>query len=505
MRAYRDRSVVTPIATSSRSSTRGRVIPYDWKTEVPGVFARHADECPVRNGHPCTCGPLGYRASIREWETNRRVLSPNFPAPEEAQAWLRDQRESLQAAGRVALESGDLGAVVEEFLKAAEDGRVADPSGERYSSDTLRELRGALSYVAAELGGMNIEDVDRIRVEHLVDRLQRSGLGATRVDSVVAGLHALFSYAVERDLVPTDPVGDLKFQGTAPTGGGALQAGSDASRAPSANRAGAWPATLASDDLGPPHQSPPPRPAAGNKTRRQRSTGPTLDAVTRQFLRAADEGSVDRRPGEPYTDETLLELRGAMSYVHDRLRAMAIRDIRRRHIQKLVDDLRAVGLPSSVVATVVESLRSLYAFAIQRNLVDFSPVVELTMPQDDYSGDVRATWSQAPRPPWPSSATPPATPPPTAAPTPPYVPPYSPTPGQPSPGPQSTPGQSQAPPYAPNWDYYRSQVRQTLAPTAAMMALGGRVVTWTTRLALIAFVLLVLVLARELGLASLIP
>jgi hypothetical protein len=37
-----------------------------------------------------------------------------------------------------------------------------------------------------------------------------------------------------------------------------------------------------------------------------------------------------------------------------------------------------------------------------------------------------------------------------------------------------------------------------------MLALGGRVVTWATRLALAAFVLLVLVLARELGLFELV-
>ena len=53
-------------------------------------------------------------------------------------------------------------------------------------------------------------------------------------------------------------------------------------------------------------------------------------------------------------------------------------------------------------------------------------------------------------------------------------------------------------------DFYGSEAREAFAPTGAMLALGGRVVSWTTRLALIAFVLLVLVLARELGLFELI-
>jgi hypothetical protein len=207
-----------------------------------------------------------------------------------------------------------------------------------------------------------------------------------------------------------------------------------------------------------------------------------------KFLRAADEGSLDRRPGEPYTFEALLDLRGAMSYVDDRLRAMELGEIRRRHVQKLVDDLRSVGLPPAVVAVVVDSLRALYAFAIQRNLVDFSPVVELTMPlHDDGSGDDTATWSQVPAAPSP----PPPLPPPPL--------PTRPAPAQPAAPTQPPHAQPQQ---APN--FYGSEGREAYAPTGAMMALGGRVVSWVTRLALITFLLLVLVLARELGLFELI-
>ena len=520
------------------------IIAYDWKTEIPGVFARHADDCPVRNGRPCTCGPLAYRASIREWETNRRMLSPDFPTAGEAKAWLRDQRASLEAAGRVALESGNLGAVVEELLHAAEKGRVADPNGGRYPPDELRELRGALSYVATELGGMNIEDILPSDVEHLVERLRDSGLSAGRVDSVVAGLHALFSFAIERDLVATDPVGDLTSQWAAPertdnqsrstttrsASDAAIpepgQPGVGAKRLSPRKRAVSWPAAPppapapassgerpGADGAGSEPATPPVRRASANRSRRPRSAGPTLDAVVRQFLRAADEGSIDRRPGEPYTPETLLDLRGSMSYVDDRLRAMAVREIRRRHVQKLVDDLRSVGLPASVVVTVVESLRALYAFAIQRNVVDFSPVVELSMPlDDDRAGDDAATWSHAPAPrparptaaPYSVTAPPYATTPPSyaAQPAPAQQAPAAAAPGQPPLHQQ--PAQPQ-PPYAPDWEFSGSRVRETLAPTTAMMALGGRVVSWTTRLALVAFVLLVLVLARELGLTSLIP
>jgi hypothetical protein len=350
------------------------VIPYDWKTEIPGVFARHADDCPVRNGRACTCGPLAYRAGVREWETNRRVLSPDFAAPAEAQAWLREQRSAHQDAGGVALDTGDLGT----------------PDGTATSSP------------------------------------------------------------------------------------------------PSA--AASW-------------RAPAPRRPAGGRQRQRRSKGPDLDAVIRDFLQAADAGGVDRRLGEPYAFEALLDLRGAMSYVDAELRAMAIADVRRRHIQKLVDDLRAAGLPSSIVMTVVDSLRALYAFAIQNDLVDFSPVVELGMPAEDDGAEDDGTWSHAP-----------PAPPPPAQPAPFPYPPATATQSQPPP-PGFPPEQTsstfgaplQPPPHGPDWQLYGAGAREApAAPTSAMLALGGRVMTWTTRLALVAFALLVLILARELGLTQLI-
>ena len=242
------------------------------------------------------------------------------------------------------------------------------------------------------------------------------------------------------------------------------------------------------------------RPAAG-APRRRRSARPSLDSVIRDFLRAIDEGRIDRRPNEPYTFETLLDVRGAMSYVDEALREMVLADIRRRDVQRLVDDLSSRGLPASLVVTVVESLRALYAFAIQRDLVDFSPVVELGMPVDDYDAEEDATWSQVRLTPPPAVA-PPAAPyafHPFAQPPAPTPPPASTAPPQPPPTPH------QPPRTEPDWEFHDPPPREPITPTSAMVALGGRVVTWTTRLALVVFVLLVLVLARELGLTALIP
>lgn len=191
---------------NSKSAGRAIAIAYDWKTEIPGVFARHDDSCPVRNGRHCACGVLGYRASVRDWEANRRILSPQLATVAEARAWLADQLAALQALRGVAIDGRELGDVVDELLEAAQEGRVRDRWGREYTREGVRELRSALSYVDAELGLLNVADVRRTDVQGLVDRLVGSGLALVRVYDVVDALETLYAYAIDNDIVGHSPV-----------------------------------------------------------------------------------------------------------------------------------------------------------------------------------------------------------------------------------------------------------------------------------------------------------
>jgi hypothetical protein len=183
-------------------------VPYDWKTELAGIFSRHADNCRIRDGFECTCGPQGYRSSIREWETNRRSVSPLFETVHEALAYQRDQVAGQTAAQGLALDRGELGALIDEFVQAAEDG-MTGPNGERYTRDRVRALRGALSYVDSELGTMDVQDVRRRHVQALVGQLRSSGLSPERVSAVVDALRDLYTYAIRRELVGFSPVVEL--------------------------------------------------------------------------------------------------------------------------------------------------------------------------------------------------------------------------------------------------------------------------------------------------------
>jgi hypothetical protein len=196
------------------TTTGSGELAYDWKTELPGVFSRHADSCPVRDGGEDSCGPLGYRASVRDWQTNRRTVSPMFETAVEAVTWQRDQLVSETPERDSTVGRANLGALIDEYLQAAEDGLVRDPTGERYTREGLRALRGALSYAESELGSMNVQDIRRRHVQSLVDQLNGSGVVPARVTSVIAALADLYTYAIRRELVGFSPVVELELPQT---------------------------------------------------------------------------------------------------------------------------------------------------------------------------------------------------------------------------------------------------------------------------------------------------
>ena len=97
-------------------------------------------------------------------------------------------------------------AVVDAFLASATAGRTLNRSGRPYMPSALRDLRGILeSHVVPRLGAMPLGEVRRHDVQALVDRLGADGLSESRIRSVVSAVRALYGYAIERDLAPSNP------------------------------------------------------------------------------------------------------------------------------------------------------------------------------------------------------------------------------------------------------------------------------------------------------------
>ena len=99
-----------------------------------------------------------------------------------------------------------LSTTTDEFLRAAADGLTRDPSGVRYSSATLEDLRIALrGHVAEELGDIPLSALRRWQVQAIVNELADAGLAPRRMRAIVAALRALTRYAREQGLLDEDP------------------------------------------------------------------------------------------------------------------------------------------------------------------------------------------------------------------------------------------------------------------------------------------------------------
>jgi hypothetical protein len=147
------------------------------------------------------------------------------------------------------------------------------------------------------------------------------------------------------------------------------------------------------------------------RPRHARTAAPARDAITvsaavDEFVESAEAGRALNRSGRPYKPSALRDLRGILEYhVAQDLGDLPLRDVRREHVQALVDRLGADGLSESRIRSVISALRALYGYAIERAHVEFNPADGLVMPQADEPApagerDATSTWSDRLGEPW---------------------------------------------------------------------------------------------------------
>jgi hypothetical protein len=153
------------------------------------------------------------------------------------------------------------------------------------------------------------------------------------------------------------------------------------------------------------------RPAGAATTLRSGDDAITVAAAVEAFVEAARDGRALNRSGRPYKPSALRDLRGILEYhVALELGDMPLRDVRREHIQALVDRLGADRLSESRIRSVISALRALYGYAIERGHVEFNPADGLVMPGADepapsverestarWSDRLDGLWQNAPR------------------------------------------------------------------------------------------------------------
>jgi hypothetical protein len=153
---------------------------------------------------------------------------------------------------------------------------------------------------------------------------------------------------------------------------------------PTGSRAATTTAARAVVPPRPPTRSPPPSAPPEEEV--------SVSAVIDEFIEAAEDGRAGNRSGRRYRPSALRDLRGILRYhvAHD-IGHMRLRDVRRRHVQALVDRLAAEGLSESRIRSVISAVRALYGYAIDRRYVELSPATGLVLPSEEAGFDEDGT------------------------------------------------------------------------------------------------------------------
>ncbi len=110
------------------------------------------------------------------------------------------------------------------------------------------------------------------------------------------------------------------------------------------------------------------------------SSSMRVSAAIEAYLAAIESGSALNKHGRRYKPSAIRDLRGALEgHVKDAFGGHRLTDVRRGDVQRLVDKLTPAK-SGSRVRTVVNAVRSLYAWAQDRELVDHDPASRVRLP-----------------------------------------------------------------------------------------------------------------------------
>jgi integrase len=100
-----------------------------------------------------------------------------------------------------------------------------------------------------------------------------------------------------------------------------------------------------------------------------------------RFLLAIRDGTALNKRGKPYKKSATRTIEGALrGHIEQELGPLPLDKVRRGQVQTLVDEMVAEGLSGSRIRNVLNALRSLYTYAIARELAQDSPINNVLLP-----------------------------------------------------------------------------------------------------------------------------
>lgn len=110
------------------------------------------------------------------------------------------------------------------------------------------------------------------------------------------------------------------------------------------------------------------------------AAGPRLDDARHRFIVAARDGVALNKWGRRYRARAVEDLESSLGRLPGWLARRRLGDVRRGDVQRVVDELVRDGLSGSRVRSIVNSLRSLYRWAQDRELAAHDPAARVRVP-----------------------------------------------------------------------------------------------------------------------------
>jgi site-specific recombinase XerC len=119
---------------------------------------------------------------------------------------------------------------------------------------------------------------------------------------------------------------------------------------------------------------------------------PSVGEMIDEFLDAVDDGFARDRYGRPFSAEAAQEMHWSLGgHVGEELGAMGLSDLRRSDIEALIYQLADGGVPRRRLRALAKSVRALYDYAAELDVVRHNPAERLAIPDEDEAEQPTAT------------------------------------------------------------------------------------------------------------------
>jgi hypothetical protein len=122
----------------------------------------------------------------------------------------------------------------------------------------------------------------------------------------------------------------------------------------------------------------------GEQHRAAAPTALSIGEVIDEFLESVDGGFARDRYGRPFTPEATQELHWSLGgYVGEEFGATSLIDLRRQDLEALIYQLADGGVPRRRLRSLAKSVRALYDYAAERDIVRHNPAERVAIPDED--------------------------------------------------------------------------------------------------------------------------